>query len=125
MTYLSLFGILILAALSVFQVLLIFGKPLGNYAWGGQHAVLPKRLRIASVLSIVLYIVFSIFLASKAGLVSIVPDGQFLTVSMWVLTFYFVLGIVMNAISRSKKERMLMAPVSFSLAVVFLIVTIN
>lgn len=125
MIFLSIFGILILAALSVFQTLLILGKPLGNYAWGGQHMIPTKRLRVASGSSIALYVVFSIFLASKANLVSIVPDGLFLTISMWVFTFYFTLGIVMNAVSRSKKERILMTPVAFSLAVIFLLVTLN
>lgn len=125
MNYLALFGVIILVALSVFQILLILGKPLGNYAWGGQHDVLPKRLRIASVFSIVLYVVFAIFLVSKAGLMSIVSDGSFLTTIMWAFTFYFFLGIVMNAISRSMKERALMTPVAFSLAAIFLLVTLN
>lgn len=125
MSYFALFGVIILAALSLFQTLLVFGKPLGNYAWGGQHTVLPKRLRIASVFSIVLYVVFGIFLVSKAGLVSIVPNEWYLTTTMWIFTLYFMLGIVMNAISRSKKERELMTPVALSLAVIFLIVTLN
>src|SRR5688572_25689650 len=125
MTTPALLGILILAALSVFQLLLIIGKPLGNYAWGGQHDVLPKRLRIASVFSIVLYVVFGVFLASKADLVDVIPNSSFLTVAMWLFTSYFVLGIFVNAISRNKKERMLMTPVALSLAVIFWLVTQN
>lgn len=125
MLLVALLGVLILAALSVFQLLLAVGKPLGSYAWGGQHKVLPKRLRVASLFSVVLYIVFGIFLASKAGLATVIQDGMFLAVGMWVFTSYFVLGIFMNAISRSDKERMLMTPVAFSLAVVFLLVTLN
>ena len=121
----ALLGISILAALSVFQLLLIAGRPLGNYAWGGQHEVLPKRLRIASASSIILYAVFGIFLASKAGLVNVIEDTSFLTVAMWIFTCYFVLGIFMNAISRSKKERALMTPVAFSLAVIFSLVTVG
>jgi preprotein translocase subunit SecG len=61
-------------------------------------------------------------LVSKAGIIAIVPDGAFLTVSMWVLTGYFALGIVLNAISRSKKERMLMTPVVILLTVIFFVV---
>ena len=125
MAFIALLGIIILAALSVFQLLLIVGRPLGDYAWGGQHKVLSKRLRIASVFSVVLYVVFSIFLASKAGLVNVIPDGSFLVVVMWVLTGYFVLGIIVNTISRNKKERMIMTPVAFLLAVIFLIVALN
>ncbi|HEX6258905.1 MAG TPA: hypothetical protein VFZ48_05495 [Candidatus Saccharimonadales bacterium] len=118
-------GIAILIALSIFQALLITGRPLGSYAWGGQYEVLPQRLRIASVFSIVLYVVFGIFLASKAGLVSIIPHTSFLAVAMWVFTCYFVLGIFMNAISHSKKERALMTPVALALAVIFLLVTLS
>lgn len=125
MFFVALLGVLILAALSVFQLLLAVGKPLGSYAWGGQHEVLPKRLRVASLFSVVLYIAFGIFLASKAGLATVIQDSAFLTIGMWVFTSYFVLGIFMNAISRSNKERMLMTPVAFSLAVVFLLVTLN
>lgn len=124
-TVITVLGLLILAALSFFQLLLVIGKPLGNYAWGGQYEVLPRRLRIASVSSIVLYVVFGIFLLSKAGMVNVIPDGMFLTTTMWVLTSYFVLGVFMNAISRSKKERALMTPVALSLAVIFLIATLN
>src|SRR5687768_8728090 len=118
MTIITVFGVLILFALSIFQLLLIAGKPLGNYSWGGQHEVLPNRLRIASVFSIALYIVFGIFLVSKAGLVNVIPDSSFLAVSMWVFTGYFLLGVFMNAISRNKKERMLMTPVALLLAII-------
>lgn len=125
MIIVALLGVLILFSLSVFQILLILGKPLGNYAWGGQHEVLPNRLRVGSVFSIMLYIVFSILLVSKAGLVDIIPDGLFLSVAIWVVTGYSVLGIFMNAISRSKKERLLMTPVVLLLAVIFLVVAVS
>lgn len=87
--------------------------------------MLPKKLRIASVFSVILYVVFGLFLASKAGLVNAIPDGLFLSVAMWAFTCYFVLGVFMNAISRNKKERTLMTPVALSLAVIFLLVTLN
>lgn len=115
-------GLLILLGLSVFQLLLVLGKPLGEYAWGGQHRVLPKKLRIASAFSIVLYVVFGIFLASKAGIVQLTPQSPFLDIGMWVLAAYFALGIVMNGISRSKKERVVMTPVAFLLTVIFSLV---
>lgn len=125
MILVALLGILILASLSVFQLLLIAGRPLGDYAWGGQHKVLPKKLRIASVFSIILYVVFGFFLVSKAGLMNAIPDSLLLSVAMWAFTCYFVLGVFINAISRNKKERTLMTPIALSLAVIFLLVTLN
>ena len=44
---------------------------------------------------------------------------------MWVLTGYFALGIVMNAISRSKPERFTMTPVSLVLAGLCLVVALG
>ncbi|MEW9873186.1 hypothetical protein [Arthrobacter sp. HS15c] len=41
----------LLAALAVFQAALIAGAPLGRFAWGGQHDVLPAKLRIGSATS--------------------------------------------------------------------------
>ena len=125
MTIVALAGVLILLGLTVFQLLLILGKPLGDFAWGGQHKVLPKNLRIASVSSIILYIIFAVFLLSKSGIFEIVAWQPLLDTSMWIFTAYFTLGIFMNLISRNKKERYLMTPVVLVLAVIFFITTIS
>jgi len=121
MTFVAIIGLVVLLGLALFQLLLILGKPLGDFAWGGQHEVLPRKLRIASICSILLYIVFAIFLASKAGIVAIITQQPLLDIAMWVFTAYFILGIFVNLISRNKKERALMTPVALVLAIVFLI----
>lgn len=125
MIFVTLLGVLLLSALTIFQLLLIAGKPLGEYAWGGQHKVLPKKLRIGSVTSIVLYAAFTVILLSKAEVIVIIPDGVFLTVAIWTVTIYMMIGILMNAISRSKKERLVMMPVATMLAGIFLFVTLG
>ncbi|OGL22148.1 hypothetical protein A2707_02285 [Candidatus Saccharibacteria bacterium RIFCSPHIGHO2_01_FULL_45_15] len=124
MTFIAIIGLLILLGLAVFQAMLIFGRPLGDYAWGGQDRILPKKLRIASVFSIALYILFATFLANAAGIVNIIGNESILRVGMWVFTSYFMLGILLNAISRSKKERELMTPIASALALIFLITTL-
>lgn len=58
-----------LAGLAVFQIALISGAPLGRLAWGGQHEVLPARLRAGSAVSIILYAVFAYAALAKAGMV--------------------------------------------------------
>jgi len=121
MTFVAIIGLVVLLGLALFQLLLILGKPLGDFAWGGQHKVLPRKLRIASICSILLYIVFAIFLASKAGIVAIITQQPLLDIGMWIFTAYFILGIFVNLISRNKKERALMTPVALLLAIAFLI----
>lgn len=108
-------SLLLLAALAVFQGLLAAGLPLGRFAWGGQQEVLPARLRIGSAVSIVLYAVFALLILQAAGGADVLPDGV-AAVGIRVLAGFFVLGIAMNAASRSRQERLVMTPVVAVLA---------
>lgn len=107
---------LLLAALAAFQASLIAGAPLGEYAWGGQHRVLPRRLRIGSAVSIALCAVFAVVALVKAGVLDIFPGTPVADIAMWVIAGYPVLGIPLNAISRSRKERVVMTPTVVVLA---------
>lgn len=102
----------VLGLLAVFQLALIAGAPLGHFAWGGADRVLPASKRIGSVVSIVLYAAFAWIFLMKAGLVASVLPELAVDVTAWVMFAYFGLGIVMNAISRSKPERWTMTPVA-------------
>ena len=114
-------GCALLVALILFQIALILGAPFGNYAWGGQHRVLPTKLRIGSASSIVIYLLFMAFLVSKSGVWNIITHEPTLTIGMWAMTGYLFFGVLLNAISRSKQERMVMVPVAFVLAICFLV----
>ena len=117
-------ALVLLAALAVFQGLLVAGLPLGRFAWGGQHEVLPAGFRIGSVVSIGLYAAFAVLILAAAGSVALLPDG-FVAVAIWVLTGYFVLGIGMNALSRSRPERLVMTPVVALLAAACLVLALG
>lgn len=117
-------ALIVLGLLAVFQLLLAFGAPLGRFAWGGQHRVLTSRLRAGSVISIALYAVFATVIADRAEMIDVVPDAVS-GVGTWVLAAYFVLGVVMNAVSRSVPERATMAPVSAVLAAACVLVALG
>ena len=114
----------LLAALAVFQGLLVAGLPLGRFAWGGQNEVLPGALRVGSVVSIALYAGFAVLVLQAAGSLSLLPDG-FVDVAIWVLAGYFLLGIGLNAISRSRPERLVMTPVVALLAATCLVLALG
>jgi hypothetical protein len=103
--------VILLAALSAFQVALALGAPLGHYAWGGQHRVLPARLRLGSLFSVVTYVLIAVVVLARVGVLATeLPDG-FLRAATWVLAAYFLVGIGLNAASRSRGERLVMTPV--------------
>jgi ABC-type proline/glycine betaine transport system permease subunit len=96
---------LILAGLSGFQLLLAAGRPLGHYAWGGAHQVLPPPLRIASVLATFIYLVAALIILEAADVTDLVASADLARNAVWALAGFFGIGVVMNAISRSTKER--------------------
>lgn len=115
----------LLAGLAVFQGALIVGAPLGRLAWGGQHRVLPANLRIGSAVSIGLYALFAYAALAKAGLVPALITESFTSVTIWVMTAYFALGVLMNGISRSRPERLVMTPATAALAALYLVLALQ
>lgn len=76
-------------------------------------------------MSIVLYAAFGYAALAKAELVPPLGNEVVTSVVTWVLAGYFALGVVMNAISRSKSERDVMTPVALALAVAYLVLAVN
>ncbi|WP_110182895.1 OpgC domain-containing protein [Nocardioides solisilvae] len=111
---------LVLAAIAVVQVAAAAGRPVGRFVWGGQHEVLPRGLRLGSAVSVALYAAMAFVLVARAT----GREGA-LTILTWVLVGYFALGIVMNAVSRSRSERAVMTPACAVLAGCSLLVALG
>jgi hypothetical protein len=115
----------LMVVLTIFQLALVLGAPLGRFAWGGQNDVLPTRLRRGSLFAILLYIGFSVIVLAASGVLSIAvlePVGGLLS---WMIVVYLGFGVLMNVFSRSKPERFVMTPVTLILTVCALIVALG
>ena len=75
-------------------------------------------------MAIVIYAVIGVLALDRASVIDVVPDIVS-TVGMWVAFGYFVLGIPLNAISRSRPERFTMTPVVVVLAALSLLVALG
>ena len=117
MSLAALVATVLLVVLVVFQLALALGAPLGDMSWGGRSpGVLPRNLRVASAIAgLVVYpAIIGIVLASAGlGAPGSVPIAG--STAMWVLAGFFLLGGFLNAVSRSRRER-IWAPVSFVIA---------
>ncbi|MCT9821023.1 hypothetical protein N3K63_12110 [Microbacterium sp. W1N] len=114
----------VLVLLALFQLALVLGAPWGHFAWGGADRVLPAGKRIGSVISILIYALMALIAWDRVGVIDVFPD-LFSQIAMWVVFGYSALGILMNAISRSKPERYTMVPVSIVLAVLSLLMALG
>lgn len=115
----------LLAALAAFQIALLAGAPLGRLAWGGKDRVLPRAKRIGSAVAIVLYAGFAVLALVRAGAIGDVGDALPVVIAMWVVFGYLVLGIGLNALSRSPQERYVMTPVALLLAILAFVVALG
>lgn len=102
----------VLGGLGVLQVLVAAGRPHGRLVWGGRHEVLPRRMRIASGLSVPVYAAIAVLLIVRAA----GPAASAVDAAAWGIAGYFALGIAVNGISRSRAERMVMTPTCALLA---------
>jgi hypothetical protein len=116
--------LVLLSLLGILQIALAGGAPLGRLAWGGQERILPRRLRIGSVASVAIYAVIALLVLDRAGEIDLVPDVVS-RVGMWVVVAVFALGVVTNALSRSRLEHAVMVPVNAVLAAAALLVALS
>ncbi len=86
--------------------------------------MLPRRLRVGSGVSILLYAAFAVVLLARSGAL-LGASSAVVIVLTWVLFAYFLAGIVLNGISRSRPERWTMTPVCAMLAGMTLIVALS
>jgi hypothetical protein len=109
----------------VFQIALAAGAPLGHYAWGGQHRVLPLRLRVGSVVSALTYVLMAYVVLARAELITSSLSDDVLRVAAWALAGYLLVGIPLNLASRSRPERLVMTPVVATLCVLTVVVALG
>ncbi|MFD1205529.1 MULTISPECIES: hypothetical protein [Sporosarcina] len=98
-------------SIAVFQVLLSLGFPLGEFAMGGFHKVLPKKLRIVSVFNAII-LLFMGFIFLQHTNVFHAFNFSSTNIFVWAITIFLGFNTIANIVSRSRKERVVMTPLS-------------
>ena len=92
-------------AIAGFEAALALGAPLGNAAWGGANAHLAPGLRIASGITVAIWVFAALVVLGRTGYrVSKIPFRVCLY-GTWVLFGYLSLGTLMNLASRSNWDQ--------------------
>ena len=115
----AILGASLFLGIAILYVLVALGLPLGEFTMGGQHKILPKKYRVMAIVSVVIQLFAIIIILQADGLIS---SWFSIKVTKYICIFfalYLSLNIIMNFISRSKKERYVMTPVSFVSAICF------
>jgi hypothetical protein len=120
----AIIAVVLFTGMIVFQLLLVLGLPFGHLAYGGKYEKLPSKMKIVSLVGIVIFIFAILSVLERAGIIIIFNNPMFVTVFVWIIAIYLVFNTLMNAISKSKWEKLIMTPISLTLAICCFIVVI-
>lgn len=97
---------------SLFQLALVLGAPMGEYTLGGQtQGKLSIKLRLVSAISLLVNLAIAGHYLAQTGTIQTLLPSDLNQIANWGLVVFTSAGLVMNSISRSKKERKMWVPV--------------
>ena len=111
-------GFLIFSTLAValFQLAVVLGAPVGEYAYGGQHqGVLPTRFRATSVVSMLIMVAVAGHYIAQLGVFSPLLDEAGNAIANWGFVAFFALSALMNNISKSEKEKRVFGSITIAM----------
>jgi hypothetical protein len=120
-------GFLVFAyvATALFQIAIVLGAPLGEYAYGGQNpGILKLPFRIASVFSaLVMFAVAGHYLA-QLGVFTPLLDQAGNSIANWGFAVFAGLSAIANNITRSQKEKRLWGGTTIAMLLAAVIVAV-
>ena len=115
----AIIGAIAFSVVIILSVLIICGLPLGELTMGGQYKVFPKKLRLVLVTQLILQIFFVIVILQMGGFLPLWFSEETTKIIGIVMAAYLSLNTIMNFVSKSKKEKYIMTPLSFVAAICF------
>lgn len=115
----SILGAVIFGVIATMTVLVACGLPFGEFTMGGQHKILPKNLRVAAVISMAIQIFAMIIILQAGGFISLWFSFKVTKYICFFFAAYLSLNTIVNMISKSRKERFVMTPLSLIARICF------
>ena len=115
----AIIGASVFSVVIVLSFLIICGFPLGELTMGGQYKVFPKKLRIVLVTQLILQIFFVVIILQMGGFIPLWFSDNVTKIICVVMAIYLSLNTFMNFVSKSKKEKYVMTPLSAISAICF------
>ena len=121
----SIIGAGVFSIVIILSILIICGLPLGELTMGGQYKVFPQKLRIVLVTQLILQVFFVLIILQMGEFIPLWFSYNVTKIIGIVMAIYLSVNTVMNLISKSKKEKYIMTPLSFVTAICFWITALQ
>ena len=120
----AIIGAITFSIVIVLSILMILGLPLGELTLGGQHKVLPGKLRWILLAQLLLQIFFVVIILQQGGIMPLWFPKMATKIVCIVMAAYLTINTWANVFSRSKKERYIMTPLSLIACICFWVVAL-
>lgn len=104
---------------SLLYICLALGLPYGEFAMGGKYKVMPTNMRYVCALSVLIQWFAILILLQTAGLIPLLVSSEITRGICFFFAVYLSINVVMNAFSKSKKEKYIATPLSVITAICF------
>ena len=115
----SILGAVLFGVIATMTILVACGLPLGEFTMGGQHRILPKKLRLVAVILVAIQIFAMIIILQAGGFISLWWSFKVTKYICFFFAAYLSLNTIMNMLSKSRKEKYLMTPISLIVGICF------
>lgn len=115
----AILGASVFSFMIVLSFLIICGLPLGELTMGGKYKVFPKKLRLLLAVQLIVQLFFVVIILQMGGFIPLWFSSVITRRICIVMAVYLSFNTVMNFISKSKKEKCVMTPLSAIAAVCF------
>ena len=118
-------GSILFSLVLILYILLALGLPYGEFAMGGKYKVLPQKERIICLISVIIQAFAILILLQCGNVISLGFPDKAANVICYIFAGYLSLNIILNVLSKSKKERLFMTPLSLVIALCFWLTALN
>jgi Mn2+/Fe2+ NRAMP family transporter len=121
----SLIGSMLFSIVLVLYLLLALGLPYGEYAMGGKHKILPGKERIICIISVTIQSFAILILLQGGSVIRLGFSDRIVSLLCYFFAVYLSFNVLLNLLSKSKKEKLFMTPLSFVIAICFWLTALN
>ena len=115
----SILGAVLFGVIAIMTVLVACGLPLGEFTMDGQHKILPKKFRVMAAISVGIQIFAMIIILQAGGFISLWLSFKVTKYICFFFAAYLSLNTIMNMISKNRKEKYVMTPLSHITGICF------
>ena len=115
----AIIGAILMLVVITISILLLCGLPLGELTMGGQYRAFPKKMKTLLVTQLILQIFFVVTILQMGGYIPLWFSYNVTRIICIIMAVYLSFNTVINFISKSKKEKYIMTPLSFATAICF------